>query len=84
MRSHYRLGTLTATAETDTTAARLEADGWQRITPAQHRAAWTMRDMTDLQRIAVEDWLMLQDTPVPVKVPTMPSVGNWVVAPKVK
>lgn len=35
----------TATAETDTSAARLEAHGWRRCTPAQHRAAWRARDL---------------------------------------
>lgn len=61
---YFRRGYQTRTAETDTTAERLEREGWQRCTAAQHRAAWAMRDLTDLARIAVEDWREEQTAPL--------------------
>jgi multidrug efflux pump subunit AcrA (membrane-fusion protein) len=48
-------GTDRATAEREDTAARLEAQGWTRCTPAVHRALWRMADAQDKARIARED-----------------------------
>lgn len=84
MRTYYQLGTRIEAAECAETAARLEHDGWQRITPAEHAALWAARNIADLQRIEVEDWLSRPARPAPVDLPaaaapTMgPSVTNVV------
>lgn len=58
-----------AAVEDATKAQRLEARGYTRCTPAQHRAAWRERDAASYARIRAEDllkWLARQDTPAPI------------------
>lgn len=57
-----------AAVEDEMRAARLEARGYTRCTPAQHRAAWRERDAAAYLRIRGEDllsWLARQDAPAP-------------------
>jgi hypothetical protein len=75
-----RQSTLTASAECEAAALRLQARGYSRCTVGAWRAARQERDLADLTRIAIEDRRPLAKPAGALSVRTLARLskdGNW-------